>query len=652
MEHAWLFGGTVFELDSVSVAIIDNDEPSAGLQLVPGANIVIKEGTTDTFGVVLSAPADQQVVVNIPVLTSSRLSMGLDPLSFSSLDYNIPQNITLNAPYDGIATGNITFEVTLSSTSLTKAYNGLEAKATITVIDEDMPEITTNIRSLVVDEAEVVAVPQLEVSLASIPTAPVTISLQDDSGQLELSATVLTFSPREKPTPRMVTVNAVHDLIAEPDRDVVLNLVTVSFDPVYSGMVIPINVKVLDDDAPGVIVDPMQLTVPEKGIISLSVTLSSFPVEPVVVTFASEVGGFQPTSLLFHARDWNLRQTKKVVEQAVAHDRIVTGDYSMAISVTVSGDNPTYLALGSLPDVQVTVKDIDVPRLCVESCKTDGGAGPFVLATAAQEGGAPVALELVLSTRPSADVQLVISTYDSSQIEPADSTTSSWLPLTIEPARHSVGSTYLLQAIDDQVPEGDHDTQICVETTSTDAFYNGLQRCVLLNIKDSILVKVSEDIGTDGGVLEGYTGVEVDFPPGAIQNDPNEPITLQQVDPDFQQCPIDYNRYQPVSIYNLAYEDEFAEEVTVSIPLPDAIAAASNLMGSNGTASAAEYPLANYHIMYLIEETCEWQVFPKPTVIESGMATTSVTRLPPTWGLMFVKLKINLVEPEEPQKVM
>ena len=360
VEHSWLNGNdTAIDLGSVQIIIIDNDEKFAGLQLVPDIVIVMNEGANTSFGITLSAPADQEVVVSIPQLDSSRLILTPRLLLFnSSTDQSVPQTIRCEAPADGIVSEDMTFQVQLVSSSLTSAYSGLTANVTITVVDMDTPGIVTNVQSLVVDEAVTVQVPQLSVTLASTPTAPVTVLLQDESGQLQLSVLTLTFNPKQVPQPRMVTVNAVKDLIAEPTKNVLLKLVTVSEDPVYSQVSTSVNVQVLDDDNPGVIVTAFPQGVPERDTLSLSVTLSTVPQERVVITLSAApaeggLHGLPDTSLTFQAADWINRNNNNTIQHVVQHDRIVTGDIPMPISVTVGGTDPVYLALGPVPDVQV-----------------------------------------------------------------------------------------------------------------------------------------------------------------------------------------------------------------------------------------------------------------------------------------------------------
>jgi hypothetical protein len=197
------------------------------------------------------------------------------------------------------------------------------------------------------------------VSLTSTPIAAVTLLLKDESGQLHLSALTLNFDPGQPPNKKTVTVNAVSDLIAEPTRTVVLELVAVSADPVYAGLTLAINVRVLDDDVPGVIVHAFPQVVAEMDTLTLSVTLSSVPKETVVITLSSTSPGggaghdLQATSLTFQAADWASRQSNKTVRHSIHHDRVVTGDFSMPISVAVGGSDVVYLGIGPVPDVQV-----------------------------------------------------------------------------------------------------------------------------------------------------------------------------------------------------------------------------------------------------------------------------------------------------------
>ena len=121
---------------------------------------------------------------------------------------------------------------------------------------------------------------------------------------------------------------------------------------------------------------------------------------------------------------------------------------------------------------------------------------------------------------------------------------------------------------------------------------------------------------------------------------------LEQVDPDFQPCPMNPSRYEPVSMYSLSTESggsfEFQDEVAISIPLPGYLSLEQDDDGPGA---------ANFHMTFLNEETCEWEVAPVPTIKEGGTAVITTQSLPTTWGLTLVKPLITFEAPENPKKV-
>ena len=206
---------------------------------------------------------------------------GLPPkMSFTTSDYASPKALNLLAPNDGIATGDRLVTATLTTSSLTAPYRGLQANVVIKIMDKDTAGLFVYPSELEVKEGGITY--EISVNLTSQPTAPVVAELQDPTNQLQFTPYRLLFLPGSGTTPQKVTCGAVDDAIVEGKMTVELQILTSSAgDPMYNGLQEDVPVSVIDNDEPGVLVVPRLLDLRglDQGAILLSVNTK--PEKPV-----------------------------------------------------------------------------------------------------------------------------------------------------------------------------------------------------------------------------------------------------------------------------------------------------------------------------------------------------------------------------------
>ena len=123
-----------------TVTIIDDD--TAGVTVSKTALTVTEEDTTgDTYTVVLSSQPTADVVVTVAGHAGTDVTAAPNPLTFTSLNWETPQTVTVKAGDDADTT-NDSVTLTHSAASTDSGYDGiLIADVTVTVADNDTAQV-------------------------------------------------------------------------------------------------------------------------------------------------------------------------------------------------------------------------------------------------------------------------------------------------------------------------------------------------------------------------------------------------------------------------------------------------------------------------------------------------------------------------------
>ena len=185
-------------------------------------------------------------------------------------------------------------------------------------------------------------------------------------------------------------VTAAHDPDDEDDQETLIFTVTgPAHEPNWIGISAKINIRIEDDDDPGLVVSPSSLGIPEGEKRSFSVRLSEAPLgdignNDVTVSVPRSQGDLtaSPLSLTFTKQNW---ATPQHVELTAGHDYNFQ-DETEEFSVTASGGGFD----GERGIVSATILDDDDPGLEVSPARvsvTEGGAANFEVELTAQPTG-------------------------------------------------------------------------------------------------------------------------------------------------------------------------------------------------------------------------------------------------------------------------
>ncbi len=354
---------------AVSVLNIDNDVAAI---VVPqaGATLVTSEtGTSATFTIFINQAPTTNVVIPVTStdVTEGLVMGGSSPgiptqsvnVTFTPVDWQTPQTITVVGQPDVVVDGNQTYSVTVGPATGDAAYAGLSGPSvSVTNSDVNVAGYTSSATSVTTTEGSAPAsfTVRLNTQPAADVTIPVTSSLPAEalvqsgaSGQL--STLNLIFNAANWNTPQTVNVYGQVDQVDDGSRSYTITLgPTASGDAPYQGLASrTVNGTNIDVDTAGFSVTPTSgLVVSETGTTAtFSVQLATIPLAtvtiPVSINDTSEAfvaaGTGTPgyMTLTFTAADWNVPH---VVTVTGADDAILDGTHSWTVTVgpTTSGD--------------------------------------------------------------------------------------------------------------------------------------------------------------------------------------------------------------------------------------------------------------------------------------------------------------------------
>jgi hypothetical protein len=444
------------------VALNNVDDDSAGATVGTISGTTTEAGGQARFTVVLnSAPSAD---VTFPVVSS-------DPtegrpvaatITFTTANWDAPQDVVITGQDDTIADGDQMYTVTLGpSTSTDAAYAGLSTTpVSVTNVDDETAGVTATAISGNTSESGATAT--FTVRLNSEPTADVVLGLSStDVGEGTVAPASLTFTAANWNAPQTVTVTGVDDAIVDGNQSYAIRFApATSTDATYMGrMAADVAVINTDNDTAGFTLTPASAHTTEAGgTATFTIRLNAEPSANVVVAFSSSdtTEGTVATGMaVFTPANWASAQSITVTG---VDDTIADGNQPFDIVfMAATSTDPAYMGL-TPASVRFINDDNDAAAFTVGAA-----SGPTT------EAGGTATFTVVLSTMPSANVTIGLSSNDTTEgtVAPAS--------LTFTTANWNVPQTVTVTGVDDPIVDGNQSYAIVfAASTSTDMAYNGL----------------------------------------------------------------------------------------------------------------------------------------------------------------------------------
>jgi hypothetical protein len=348
----------------VTVTNVDTTQP--GFIVNPTALTTSQSGASASFTVALSTLPFFPVTVNLTNGAPTEGSLSQSSLTFSLLDWNTPQTVTVTGLDDHIADGNQTYQITGTATSLDPTYNAMTiTPVSVTNVQTDVAGISVTPTSIQTSMSGASA--SFSVALTSQPLAPVTITLTNgDPTDGTLTTNTLTFTAGNWNVAQTVTVTGLNDPLAGANVTYQITGTATSTDANYNGMAMtPVSVTNVDNTLPGFVVNPTTLTTSQSGATaSFSVALTTLPAASVTINLTNgdpTQGSLSQSSLTFTTANWNSAQTVTVTG---LNDNVANGNQTYQITGTATSTDSNYNNLAMTP-VTVTNTQTDVAGINV-----------------------------------------------------------------------------------------------------------------------------------------------------------------------------------------------------------------------------------------------------------------------------------------------
>ncbi len=221
------------ELQMEDVIVQAFDDDLAGVLVMPlGIMQTSESGATTSLQVILRSEPSHPVTFTLGVTDPSEAAFTQSSITFTPMNWNIPQYLTVRGMDDNARDGDVVYRVRLvDAVSLDSNYLGVTSDSlTLTNLDDEpLPQIVVSSPSIVEGDS---GTHQLifEVSLSHASSTPVTVQYATADGTATIAnndyiarSGTLTFSPGTS-LRRFVAIDVVSDLTAELDETLLLNL--------------------------------------------------------------------------------------------------------------------------------------------------------------------------------------------------------------------------------------------------------------------------------------------------------------------------------------------------------------------------------------------------------------------------------------------
>ena len=341
--------------NTVQVKIKDNDD--VGI-VYDDSSITLNEGQSVVRTFKLKSQPLADVILNISSEHADKLTISSKQLIFNSSNWNINQSVTFTAIDDNIASGDLSFNIKIKSSSTDVLYNNIpENVIPITIKDNDISGIITDNTSVTLDEGQSIT---RTFRLKSQPASNVTLNISsNNSSRLSISKSSLTFTASNWNIDQSVTFTSIDNSIADGDVTVSVTIKSTSSDINYSNLSSGFAITVKDNDTSGIIADTTKATINEGQHITRSFKLKSQPKANVVLNISSNDTNsrlsISKSSLVFTESNWNIEQS--VVFTAIDNN-IKDNDTDVLVTIKSSSTDLSYNNLTSA--FMITVKDDDI----------------------------------------------------------------------------------------------------------------------------------------------------------------------------------------------------------------------------------------------------------------------------------------------------
>jgi len=439
---------------------------------------VAEGGTTDSLTVVLGTQPTADVVFSLTASDSTEATVSPAALTFTSTNWDTPQNVVITGKNDTVSDGSksstVTIAINTGSTNDEKYAALLNQSVSVTTSDDETaPVITLATSASSLAENGGTATLTVTQSVATEESTTVALSTASSGATLgsdfTISATTLTLAAGS--TTGSATLTGVSDQIDDDNESIVVDVNTVTGgNGANESNTQQVTVTITDDDSADFTITQSNgsttVTESTSSTDTFTIVLGSEPTGSVVLNIVASdntEATVAPSSLTFTSSNWSTTQT--VTVKGVS-DSVDDGDQNSTITLSIDIGNTLDPAYDALDNKTVTVTT------------SDGDSAGFTLSkttAVVTEAGSADSFTVVLTSKPTGDVVFSLSDNDSDDSEV--NITYSPTPLTFSSANWNTAQTVTVQGLDDSMDDGDISSLITLainQSNTADSIYDAL----------------------------------------------------------------------------------------------------------------------------------------------------------------------------------
>ncbi len=468
-------------LSSQTVTVDHADDDVAGF-VMGTVSGTLSEGSpqTATVSVVLQGAPISDVIIDVVINPTDELTTSVSSLTFTSLNWNTNQTITLSSLDDFLIDGTVITSITFSiDSSSDSAFTGLSSQVLgVPNLDDEVAGFTLSpfyggsllegssdtVSFTVVLDAEPDPFDNIILDIVSLDTTESSVRSSTES---------LVFTNSNWNVPQTVVVNSVDDVTLDGTVTSTLEVSVNSLSPaVFSSLASQtIRVTTLDDDVAGFRLSSVSgvLTEASTTTVSFEVALTVQPLSDVRVNILSgdttEVSVVAPSFITFTPGTWNVSQT---ITLSQVDEFFIDGTQNTLVTASIdSTSNSSFISLAS-QSVTVTTLDDEVAGITVN-----------VIDNLTSENGDQASFSIVLNAIPSSNVTIDLGTSNADEAVPAVS------QIVFTAVNWNIPQIVMINGVNDRPPTSDGSQTVTITTynvSSVDTNFNALLDSDVLDI--------------------------------------------------------------------------------------------------------------------------------------------------------------------------
>jgi len=235
--------------DPADVGITNIDNDTAGFMVSSISGNSTEAGGTATFTIKLSSEPTADVTIAISSSDTTEGSVSPASLTFTSVNWNTNQMVTVIGVDDTVQDGNQSYIITLGTANSDDSdYNG-QTPTDVSVTNTDNDTAGFTISGISGNSTEAGGTATFTIKLSSEPTADVTIAINSlDTTEGVASPSGITFTPVNWNINQMVTVTGVDDAIQDGNQSYTIDLGAASSSDSNYNNLNPNDISVINTD--------------------------------------------------------------------------------------------------------------------------------------------------------------------------------------------------------------------------------------------------------------------------------------------------------------------------------------------------------------------------------------------------------------------